>query len=88
MKKGGAIASDRPLVLTGALRDSLKVINRSARGFVYGTNLKGKGGFPYPGIHQVGSAKNNLPARRWLFLTNGDLQQMVKMTIDHIRGAK
>lgn len=85
-KRGAAITSKRPLVYSGELRDSLKVLRKTKNGFEYGTNVKSRKGFPYPGIHQTGG--KNLPQRKFLFLTRKDLQQMVKMTIDHIRGIK
>lgn len=84
-KKGRAIQIHRPLVRTGRMRDSLRVLRKQLKGFVYGTGVRKKG-FPYPGIHQVGSEKTNLPARKWLFLTRKDLRQMIKMATDHIRG--
>ena len=83
-KNGKSIAVHRPLVETGKLRDSLRVLRRSKLGFIFGTRVRSKDNFPYPGMHQVGG--RNLPKRKFLFLTNQDLQQIVKMTIDHIKG--
>lgn len=85
-KNGKAIASKRPLVRTGEMRDSLKVLVRSQKGFVYGSKTISQKGFPYPGIHQVGTKDGRLPARKWLFLTKQDLSQMIKTTIDYIKG--
>jgi phage gpG-like protein len=85
MSKGEAIASDRPLVLTGELRDSLtsdKAIKIHAKGMEYGTDVTSKSGFPYPGVHQVGSG--DIPQRRFLFWTDTDLQQMLRMALDFI----
>ena len=83
-KRGMAIETDRPLVRTGEMRDSLKVLSRTEKGFVYGTRLRSKKNYPYPGIHNVGG--ENLPPRRWLFLNDHDWRQIVKMAIDYLKG--
>lgn len=76
VKRGKAIAT-RPMVETGALRDSLKVIDRSSRGFSYGTNKRSKKGFPYP-AHQ----NQRFP---WLFLRKQDYLQFEKATVDFLK---
>jgi phage gpG-like protein len=83
-KKVNARNAKRPLVRTGDMRDSLKVITKGKQGFTYGTNKKSPKGFNYPGFHQVGNAK--VPARLWLFLTREDLGNMIQIALDHIRG--
>jgi len=83
-KLGKAIEIHRPLVRTGAARDSLKVLESQAKGFTYGTDIKSKTGFPYMGVHQKGDAKN--PQRKSIFLNNHDLRQVVKMTVDYLKG--
>ena len=87
MSKGEAIAADRPLVRTGELMESLMKdgsVKIRGKGMEYGTDVKSKKGFPYPGVHQVGSEP--IPQRRFLFWTDTDLQQMLKMSIDFIEG--
>jgi len=72
---------DKPLVETGALRDDLmspKSINILNKGLIYGTDRKSKNGFLYPAIHEMGGSK--IPQRRWLFLTNDDLNQICNTT--------
>jgi len=83
-KRGLAIEIHRPLVRTGAARDSLKVLSSQAKGFTYGTEIKSKTGFPYMGVHQKGDAKN--PQRKSIFLNNLDLRQVVKMAVDYLKG--
>lgn len=95
--RGKAIEIDRPLVRTGKLRDSLarkSALTVSDRGLTYGTNVKSDGNFPYPGMHNVGSnnaGKNKnikIPARRWLFLTKSDLQQILFTTKEWLEGRR
>jgi len=81
--RGAAIAIHRPLVRTGKARDSLRVLRRSERGFVYGTDVRNEKGFPYMTAHQTGTP--TIPQRLSIFLTKHDLRQIVKMTIDHLR---
>jgi len=83
-KRGLAIEIQRPLVRTGELRDSLKIIRTDAKGFVYGTTKRSKKGYPYPGVHNVGGG--HIPQRKWLFLNDHDWRQIVKMTIDYLNG--
>lgn len=83
-KRGRAIEIHRPLVRTGEMRDSLKVLKETNKGFVYGTRQKSKKGYNYPGIHNRGEGK--IPQRKWLFLTDHDWRQIVKMTIDFLKG--
>jgi hypothetical protein len=78
VKQGKAISADRPLVETGKMRDSIRVLSRSSNGFVYGTDVKSKDGFNYPGFHNE--------SRPWLFLTNDDFQVIGQMAADHISG--
>lgn len=79
VKRGKAIVADRPMVRTGKLRDSLKVLNSNLKGFEYGTRVKSKKGFAYPGFH---NAANFL----WLFLRERDYQQMALATTDYLKG--
>lgn len=77
----------RPLVRTGKLKDDLlseRAIKIKGKGLEYGTERKSNKGFPYPGIHQIGG--KNLPARRWLFLTKSELNQIAHSTKDFILG--
>jgi len=83
-KRGLAIEIHRPLVRKGDARDSLKVLESHKKGFTYGTKIKSKKGFPYMGAHQVGDAKN--PKRISIFLRNHDLRQIIKMTVDYLKG--
>jgi phage gpG-like protein len=82
-KRGKAKEIHRPLVRTGKYRDSLKVLGRSSKGFEYGTRVKSKKGFPYPGQHQAGGP--NLPQRKAILLTRTDLRQMVSMAISFLK---
>ena len=54
----------RPLVGTGAMRDSVKVLYQTKSGFVYGTTLRSKGGFPYPAAHNTGGSVEGRPPQR------------------------
>jgi len=74
---GGATPS-RPMVRTGRLRDSLKILNRTKNGFIYGTRILSKNGFSYPGYHNV----NKFP---WLFINNKDIAQFAKIVRDYLR---
>jgi len=85
LKKGQALVADRPLVRSGKLRDSLmsdRSIQVRSKGMSYGTDVRDARGYPYPAIHQTGSGY--VPKRRFLFWTDADLQQILKMAIDHI----
>ena len=82
-KRGKAIESDRPLVRTGKLRDSLKVLSQAEKGFVYGTKAKSNKGYPYPSVHNKGGKR--VPQRKWLFFNNIDFEQMTKMTVDYLK---
>lgn len=84
-KDGGATQIHRPLVRTGRLRDSLKVIQRQPKGFVYGTQLRSPKGALYGGIHNKGGSNGRPPQRKWLFFTKQDTRQMVKMIIDYLK---
>lgn len=79
VKKGKAIVAARPMVRTGKLRDSIKVLKSSKTGFVYGTTVMSKKGFKYPGHW-------NSTKFRWLFLTKKDYSQMFRMTVDFFKG--
>lgn len=78
IKRGVSIAT-RPMVDTGAGRDSIGILKEEPKGFLYGTNIKSNKGFPYMGFHNVG----RFP---WLFLTKKDYAQIQKMTIDFLKG--
>jgi len=77
VKRGKAIVADRPMVRTGKLRDSLKVLEKNNKGFVYGTRIKKKG-FAYPGHW-------NAEKFPWLFLRKQDYAQMAKATTDYLK---
>jgi phage gpG-like protein len=77
VKRGKSIVASRPMVDTGKLMGSLKVLSKNKNGFVYGTNAKSKKGFNYPGHWNA----SRFP---WLFLTKNDYNQMVKATIDFL----
>jgi hypothetical protein len=79
MKRGKSIA-ERPMVDTGAGRDSIRMLQESEKGFLYGTNIKSKRGFSYMGFHNIG----RFP---WLFLSKKDYAQIQKMTVDFLKGA-
>ena len=83
-RKGRAIQVHRPLVRTGKLRDSLKVIERKEKGFVYGTRARSAKGALYGGIHNKGGKRGRPPQRKWLFFTRHDTRQMVKMIVDYL----
>jgi len=90
-KRGGlasGTAPRRPLVRTGKMRDSLKVLKRSDRGFEYGTRLKSKKGFPYPGVHNAGGKNGRPPQRPWIFLTRDDFAQIASMTVDFLEDVR
>jgi len=80
VKRGLAEVADRPMVRTGRTRDSLKVLEKSQKGFVYGTRQKSEKGFSYPGYHN----KNKFP---FLFFREKDYAQMTKMVVDYLEGA-
>lgn len=82
-KRGMAVEINRPLVRTGKMRDSIGVIKKGLKGFVYGTEVRSNSGFPYPGAHQAGGG--NLPQRKFIFLNRNDLRQLVRMSIDFIK---
>ena len=77
VKRGKAIVADRPMVRTGKLRDSLKILERTRKGFLYGTRIMKKG-FAYPGHWNT----NKFP---WLFLRKQDYAQMAKATTDYLK---
>jgi len=76
IKRGKAIAT-RPMVETGETRDSLKVLERTNSGFVYGTLVKSKKGFQYP-AHQ----SKRFP---FLFLRKQDYLQFERATVDFLK---
>jgi len=76
-KLTGGAAPRRPMVTTGAFRDSLKVLEKSDKGLVYGTRIKSKKGFNYPAFHNAGKFPS-------IFLNKKDLAQGVKMTVDFL----
>ncbi|MBU2177662.1 MAG: hypothetical protein KJ556_21430 [Gammaproteobacteria bacterium] len=86
-KRGKAIEIHRPLVRTGALRTSLaasSALKIMRKGLEYGTDVKSKKGFSYPGFHQVGDSR--VPARRWLFLNKEELNQIAHSTKQFLEG--
>jgi phage gpG-like protein len=80
-KKGrlhGGAAPARPMVEQGTMRDSVKVLEENPLGFVFGTRVKSKKGFPYPGYHNANKFS-------WLFLSKGtDFAQLSIMTKDYL----
>ena len=89
VKRGAAIIAARPLVRTGKLRDSLAVsgaVKIYPRGLIYGTTLRSRKGFPYPGFHQVGDKR--VPARPWLFITRRELFEIAVETRRFLEGTK
>lgn len=79
VKRGKAIVADRPMVRTGELRDDLKTLQSNKRGFEYGTRLKSRKNFPYPGHWNRGKFP-------WLFLKKQDYAQMALATTDFLKG--
>jgi phage gpG-like protein len=75
-KKSGKTIAIRPMVDSGELRDSLKILSHGKTGFIYGTRKKSKRGFDYP-AHQA----KRFP---WLFLTKKDFLQFERATIDFL----
>jgi len=75
--RGVGIVANRPMVDTGKLRDSLKVLKRSHKGFVYGTKVKSKKGFHYPGYW-------NNSKFVFLFFNKIDFAQISRMTVDFL----
>ncbi len=71
-------ATSRPMVMTGKLRDSIKVLEENKRGFAIGTREKTKKGFAYPGYHN----KGRFP---FLFLSKQDLVMFQSATIDFLQ---
>lgn len=82
--RSSGMTTDRPLVRTGRMRDSLKVLQRSDKGFIYGTRIRGAKGYPYPQVHNVGGG--DVPARPWLFLTRDDFRNITTMTVAYLKG--
>jgi len=80
VKRGASLVAARPMVDTGTLRDSLKVLQEDKDGgFIYGTKTKSKKGFSYPGFHNAG----RFP---WLFIRKTEFPQMQQMTVDYLEG--
>ena len=71
-------ATSRPMVMTGKLRDSIKVLEENKNGFVIGTKEKTKKGFAYPGHHN----KGRFP---FLFLSKQDFVMFQSATIDFLQ---
>jgi len=78
-KLTGGASPSRPMVASGDLRDSLRVLDIKEKGLKYGTLQKSKKGFPYPGYHNIG----RFP---FLFLNKTDNAQIIKMTLDYLEG--
>ena len=76
--RGKAVVAARPMVETGRLRDSIKVIQKSKRGFLFGSTVN-ENGFAYPAYHNA----NRFP---WLFLRREDYAQLTRMTVDYLDG--
>lgn len=89
--QGKAVKSDRPLVRTGKLRNSLlskrafKFVNK---GLIYGTQARNDKVFLYPAVHQAGSRSAKIPARKYLFLTRMELLQIAEITKNYTLGVR
>jgi len=78
VKRGRSIVAARPMVDTGELRDSLKVLSEDTKGgFVYGSRKKSKGGFSYGGYHNAGKFP-------WLFIKRREYAQIQSMVVDFL----
>lgn len=77
VKRGKAIVAERPMVSTGAFRDSIKVLEKNKKGFLFGTRKKSKG-FNYPGYH-------NSTKFPWLFISKKEYDIISEMTVDFIK---
>jgi len=79
----------RPLIATSTMFESIKVLYKSKFGFIFGTKLVSKDGFPYPAVHNVGGSIPGRPPRRtWLFLTKRDYAQLLQMAIAYLEDRK
>jgi phage gpG-like protein len=79
----------RPLIASRRLLQSIKVLYRSKMGFVFGTKVRSRDGFPYPAIHNVGGwVPGRPPQRKWLFLRKKDMAQIRKMALDYLVGRR
>lgn len=67
MYKASRGRSTKPLILTGHLRGSGKVLRETSDSLVFGTQV------PYAGYHQEG---DGVPEREFLFYTSQDLKEM------------
>jgi len=76
--RGKALVAHRPMVRTGDLRDSIKVLEKTKTGFLFGSRKKSKKGFPYPGHHNA----SKFP---WLFLTKQDYVQVSRIFTDYLK---
>ena len=76
----------RPLIATGAMRESIRVLYKIKTGFVYGSLLRSADGFSFPAAHNVGgSTPGRPPKREWLFLNKEDYGQMLSMAIQYLK---
>ena len=92
MKKFGLITGNpnRPLLETGHLRDDLiapRAIRIQNKGLIYGTDRR-KRGFAYPAVHQTGTKDWRIPARRWLFLTVNEINQITHLVKEWLEGER
>ena len=79
VKGGKSLVAARPMVDTGALRDSIKVLDRNNKGFVIGTKEKSDKNFNYPGFHN----KGRFPM---FFLSKQDFTMFQQATVDFLNG--
>lgn len=80
-KEGRAIATTRPLVFTGKLKESLASVNAiqiSGKNTTYGTDL------PFAQYHQRGGTK--LPKRPFLFITKSERNEIGRMIKKYLDG--
>ena len=85
MAKRKGTETDRPLVLSGEMRNSLmneSAIKIQGKGATYGTEVLSENGFPFPGVHQEGAPP--VPQRRFLFWTNEDMKNILTMCVDFV----
>jgi phage virion morphogenesis protein len=78
--KGGW--SSNILIRTGRMRASIHPVVK-AWSVEVGTNIKGKSGFGYPGIHQTGGTR--IPKREWLGTSETDVDVIGKILERHLR---
>jgi len=69
------MTSSQPLLDTGVLRASIRVLASDANRLEFGSNLN------YAGVHQYGTNRG-VPARRFVFVTKQDIDHMEQMALN------